>query len=110
MSTKAEDVAFKAGYLIACCNIVSMHDEPGIACDVLAEAGITTADVKAMDLCEHDVSALKIIRKQRPEKGDPIERPVRTRPTATTSTSSQSSDEISATSKQSLQVQGNKDA
>jgi hypothetical protein len=74
MSRDAEALAFKAGYLIACCNIVNLHDEPGIACDVLAEAGITQADVKAMDLCDYDARALKIIRKQRPDRGDPISR------------------------------------
>lgn len=74
MSKDAEALAFKAGYLIACCNIAHLHDEPGIACDVLAEAGITQADVKAMELCDYDARALKEIRKQRPERGDPISR------------------------------------
>jgi len=72
MSKDAEALAFKAGYLIACCNIAHLHDEPGIACDVLAEAGITQADVKAMDLCEYDIKALTEIRRQRSD--DPISR------------------------------------
>jgi hypothetical protein len=74
MSTDAEKFAFNTGYLLACCNIVNLHDQPGIAYDVLAEAGITRADVKAMDLCEYDAEALKIIRKERPTQGDPISR------------------------------------
>jgi hypothetical protein len=72
--TKAEDLAFKTGYLLACCNLVNLHDEPGLACDVLAEAGIKQADVKEMDLCDFDAKALKIIRKERPTLGDPISR------------------------------------
>lgn len=72
--TEAETLAFKTGYLIACCNLVNLHDEPCIASDVLAEAGITTADVRAMDLCEYDAKALRAIRKARPSHDDPIER------------------------------------
>lgn len=45
-----------------------------LACDVLAEAGISRDDIKAMDLCEFDIRALKEIRKARPNNGDPIER------------------------------------
>jgi hypothetical protein len=81
---EAETLAFKTGYLIACCNVVNLHDQPGIAYDVLAEAGITTADVKAMDLSEYDAKALRIIRKERPSKGDPIEPAKKRRPTPIT--------------------------
>lgn len=70
--TEAEALAFKTGYLIACCNLVHLHDEPGLACDVLAEGGINQADVKAMGLSGYDAEALKAIRKERPTQGDPI--------------------------------------
>jgi hypothetical protein len=63
--TEAETAAFKAGYLLACCNLVHLHKEPDIASDVLAEAGITKADVKAMDLTEYDRKVLREIRKAR---------------------------------------------
>ncbi|WP_025828343.1 hypothetical protein [Acetobacter okinawensis] len=61
---------FNAGYLIACCNIVNMHNEEGIASDILAQAGITEAEVKALDLSEYDANALTEIRKASSE--DPI--------------------------------------
>jgi hypothetical protein len=72
--TEAEVLSFKTGYMLACCNLVNLHDEPGLAYDVLAEAGITRADVKAMELCDYDAKALRKIRKERPMKGDPISR------------------------------------
>ncbi|MFT8723803.1 MAG: hypothetical protein ABF759_14720 [Acetobacter malorum] len=53
---------FNAGYLIACCNIYNMHNEEGIAADILREAGITEAEVKALDLNEYDAEALAVIR------------------------------------------------
>lgn len=61
---------FNAGYLIACCNIANMHNEECIASDVLSQAGITEAEVKALDLSEYDANALVEIRKARSE--DPI--------------------------------------
>ncbi len=67
---EAETYGFKAGYLIACCNLVNLHDQPSIACDVLAEAGLSEADVDAMDLSEYDLRALKEIREGR--RDDPI--------------------------------------
>lgn len=62
--------AFLHGYLIACCNLQNLHDAPGMAADVLAEASITRADVRAMGLSEYDAKALREIRKGRGE--DPI--------------------------------------
>nr|WP_279184718.1 hypothetical protein [Acetobacter syzygii] len=53
---------FNAGYLIACCNIYNMHNEEGIAADILREAGIAEAEVKALDLNEYDAEALAAIR------------------------------------------------
>ncbi len=57
--TEAEIKAFNAGYMIACCNFVNMHNEPTVGAEVLAQAGMTRADVKAMDLSEYDMLALK---------------------------------------------------
>jgi hypothetical protein len=65
--------AFNAGYLLACCNVQNMHGMDCIAADVLAEAGITVADLQAMDLSEYDAKALKVIREARNE--DPILHP-----------------------------------
>lgn len=72
--TDAETAAFKAGYLLACCNLHNLHNEPGLACDVLAEAGITEADVAAMDLCDYDATALAEIRAARGPHCGPIEK------------------------------------
>lgn len=68
--TDAEKRAFNRGYLIACCNVANLHDEPCIASDVLAEAGISKREVKAMDLAEYDSAALREIRKSRTQ--DPL--------------------------------------
>ena len=68
--TDAERAAFNRGYLIACCNLANLHNEPCIASDVFLEAGINAAEVKAMDLTEYDMRALREIRKARPT--DPI--------------------------------------
>jgi hypothetical protein len=65
--------AFNAGYLLACCNVQNMHGMDCIAADVLAEAGITLADLQAMDLSEDDANALSAIREARDK--DPILHP-----------------------------------
>lgn len=70
--TDAERAAFNRGYLIACCNLANLHNEPCIASDVLLEAGISAAEVKAMDLTEYDMRALREIRRARTT--DPIGR------------------------------------
>lgn len=67
---KSRKKNFNAGYLIACCNVFNMHNEEGIAADILAEAGITEEEVKALGLSEYDADALVEIRKARSE--DPI--------------------------------------
>lgn len=61
---------FNAGYLLACCNIVNLHNEEGIAADILNELGITEDEVKALDLAEYDAKALAVIREAR--SADPI--------------------------------------
>jgi hypothetical protein len=61
---------FNAGYLIACCNLFNMHNEEGMAADILAEATITEEEVKALGLSEYDAAALVEIRKS--AKDDPI--------------------------------------
>ncbi|MDH0126000.1 hypothetical protein N7376_18630 [Brucella intermedia GD04153] len=53
--------AFRSGYIIACCNIVHLHDEPNIAHDVLSELGITRSEVKALRLDNNDMDALREI-------------------------------------------------
>jgi uncharacterized membrane protein len=63
--TEAEIKAWKNGYLIACCNLTNMHDQPSLASDVLAEAAITEANVEAMELTEYDLRALAKIRTAR---------------------------------------------
>lgn len=57
--------AFNHGYVIACCNITNLHDEPGIAHDTLRELGVTKAEVKKMGLCDYDAKALRDIERAR---------------------------------------------
>ncbi len=33
---ETEALAFKTGYLLACCNLVNLHDEPHLACEPAA--------------------------------------------------------------------------
>lgn len=57
--------AFNLGYVIACCNVTNLHDEPGIAHDALRELGVTKAEVKKMGLCDYDAKALREIERAR---------------------------------------------
>ena len=68
---EAKKQAFNQGYLIACCNVANMHNEPSIACDVLAECDLTEDDIKVADLSEYDATALSEIRRSRGDR-DPI--------------------------------------
>jgi hypothetical protein len=70
MMTKKERTAWQNGYLIACCNLANLHRTPEVASDVLAEAGITKAELARMDLTEYDLRALADIRDARSK--DPI--------------------------------------
>lgn len=60
---EAADKAFKFGYTLACCTLTNMHDQPGMAKDVLKDIGLTRAEVKAMDLTEYDAKALRQIER-----------------------------------------------
>lgn len=62
-AAKAE--GFNTGYLIACCNIQNLHGEAPIAFDVLAQLGVSRAEVRRMDLSEYDAAALRKIEKSR---------------------------------------------
>lgn len=59
---------FNVGYVIACANLVNLHDRPGLAADVMAQAGISWADVLRMELSDYDMKALRQIRKERGRK------------------------------------------
>ena len=72
------DLGFKHGYLIACCNLANLHNEPDMASDVLIECGISSAEVARMDLTDYDAIALREIRKAR--RLDPIAAPSPTSP------------------------------
>lgn len=61
----AEKTAFEHGYVLACCNIVNLHDEPTIAHCTLSELGITREAVKDMNLSEYDLKALRKIERDR---------------------------------------------
>lgn len=56
---------FNIGYTLACSNLVNLHDQPGIAADVMAQAGISWEEVEAMGLTEYDMKALREIKEER---------------------------------------------
>lgn len=56
---------FNVGYVLACANLVNLHDQPGMAADVMAQAGISWAEVKRMGLSEYDMRALRLIRQEK---------------------------------------------
>lgn len=56
---------FITGYLLACANLVHLHDRPGLAADVLHEAQITWADVQRLGLTDFDLAALRKIRQEK---------------------------------------------
>ncbi|MDR6181996.1 hypothetical protein [Asaia bogorensis] len=68
---QSEKRSFNHGYLIACCNISHLHDEPSIARDVLAECGLSTRDISTIELSDYDAKALSEIRVSRGDQ-DPI--------------------------------------
>lgn len=57
------DKAFKFGYTLACCTLTNLHDQPGMAHDVLKDLGLTRQEVKAMGLSEYDAKALRKIER-----------------------------------------------
>ena len=61
---------FNRGYMLACCNLDTLYDQPTIAAEVLMQAGISAAEVKAMSLSDYDAKALRRIRKA--GRDDPI--------------------------------------
>lgn len=72
----AEHKGFTAGYAMACANIVNLHGEDTIAENILAESGITLAEVKALGLTDYDMKPLRalfreIARKQKAHKVRP---------------------------------------
>lgn len=64
-SEEAARAAFNHGYVLACCNIANLHDQPEIAFDILRELGVTRAQVRAMNLCDYDRQALRHIERAR---------------------------------------------
>lgn len=61
---------FTQGYAVAAAHVKRSFDEPGIAYDLLATAGITTlADVRALKLMPFDNKQLRIIIKSEAPNG-----------------------------------------
>lgn len=59
---------FNVGYILACCNLTNLHDEPCMSFDVLEQLGISRAEVKAMNLSEYDTKALRKIERSCPSR------------------------------------------
>lgn len=56
---------FNMGYAIACANLVNLHDEPGLAADVMIELGVSWPAIKRMGLSDYDMKALRQIKRER---------------------------------------------
>lgn len=57
------DQDFNRGYIIACCNMINLHDDPVIAWDTLSQLGITRKEVKELGLSDYDLKALRKIER-----------------------------------------------
>ncbi|MFG1302660.1 hypothetical protein V5F34_00775 [Xanthobacter autotrophicus] len=57
---------FNTGYVIACANLVHLHDEPSMAADMMSQLGISWADVLRMGLSDYDMDVLRKIREEKP--------------------------------------------
>ena len=62
MADRSKNRDFNAGYVLACANLMHLHDQPTMAADVMAQAGITWAEIKRMDLGDYDMEALRKIK------------------------------------------------
>ncbi|MFD1330778.1 ClpX C4-type zinc finger protein [Methylopila musalis] len=74
---KVAEAEFNRGYVIACCNLVNLFDQPVYAFDLLAALGVTKQQVRAMDLAGYDEAALRKI--EQGSGGDSPYRTVRSR-------------------------------
>lgn len=61
------DAGLRTGYVIALCNVVGLHDEPGIAGDALLEFGFGAGDIAALGLEDHDLELLAKMVEDRPD-------------------------------------------
>lgn len=55
---------FNVGYVLACANIVNLHNDPVIAANVLGELGVSWTDIKRMGLSDYDMAALRKIKRE----------------------------------------------
>ncbi|MBN8241742.1 hypothetical protein JF546_01800 [Nitratireductor aquimarinus] len=53
---------FERGYVIACANLMALHDNEVIAADVLRELGIHWSKIARAGLCDCDIDALRKLR------------------------------------------------
>lgn len=56
-------LTFEAGVLFAAARLVDLHDQPGMAADILIEAGMQNCDCKDLDDCERE--PLKLVQGER---------------------------------------------
>ena len=58
---RLREFEFNRGYIIACSNLLNMHDCIVEAVDIFNELGITRSDIPPFDLSEYDAAAIKKI-------------------------------------------------
>jgi len=57
---------FDAGYTLAVANLIHLHDQPGMAADVMAQTGITITDINRMGLTDYDLKPLRKMFREEP--------------------------------------------
>ena len=56
---------FELGYVIACANLVNLHDQPGMAADVMSALGVSWKQIEIADLTDYDMRALREIKREK---------------------------------------------
>lgn len=56
---KKEKQAFDVGYTLAVSNLINLHDQPGMAADVIVQSDITLRKIEAMGLTDYDLKPLR---------------------------------------------------
>jgi hypothetical protein len=51
----ADEKEFRLGYVMAVANLMHLHDQPTIAADLLAEAGLTLPQIRGLGLSDFDM-------------------------------------------------------
>ena len=59
---KEKETEFNRGYILACCNIQNILDQPGVGWEAINQLNISQTEIDKLDLSEHDQRTLEKIR------------------------------------------------